>query len=146
MIESIIQKPNGYSAVIDEQEWYIPNEPGNRHWQMVQDAIEAGASVSIEEPVKSPIPNLTFPQMLIGLVSEKWITEVEGEEWLKGTLPAAVNAVIDQIPKEHQFIARARALRPSEVVREDPLVMALAAFAGKTPEELNQFFETYSRV
>lgn len=89
---------------------------------------------------------LSFPQLLIGLVSEEWISEAEGDAWADGTLPAAVLAVIGTLPSEMQFAARTRAKRPSEVVRLDPLVQALGAIQGKTDAELDTFFETYSLV
>lgn len=95
----------------------------------------------------APVPaSITFAQLLIGLVAEQWITEVDGEGWLTGTLPTAVLAVIDTLPVEQRFAAKARALRPSEVLRNDPLVQALSAAAGKTSEELDNFFRTYSEV
>lgn len=51
MIENIVQTVNGgYRATIDGQEWNIPDDAGNRFWQMVQDAIAAGATVTLEEP------------------------------------------------------------------------------------------------
>lgn len=96
-------------------------------------------------PIPS-VPDLSFPQLLIGLVAEGWITEVDGEAWLTGTLPAAVLGVISTLPVEMQFPAKARALRPSVIIRADPLVAALAASEGKTPEELDEFFFTYSQV
>lgn len=101
---------------------------------------------SIPGPQPAPIPNLTFAQLLIGLVTEQWITEVEGEAWLAGTLPAAVLAVINTLPVEQRFIAKARAIRPSEVLRSDPLVQALGAAENKTPAELDTFFQTYAGV
>lgn len=94
----------------------------------------------------SPIPNLTFAQLLIGLVSEGWITEQEGEAWLAGTLPAAVSGLIATLPANQRFVAKARASRPSEVVRSDSLVVALGAAQGKTSAELDTFFRTYSQV
>lgn len=98
-------------------------------------------------PSDPPVPaSITFAQLLIGLVAEQWITEVDGEGWLTGTLPTAVLAVIDTLPVEQRFAAKARALRPSEVLRNDPLVQALSAAAGKTSEELDNFFRTYSEV
>jgi hypothetical protein len=89
---------------------------------------------------------LSFAQLLIGLVSEQWITEAEGEAWLAGTLPAPVLALIATLPAEQQFPAKARAIRPSEVLRADPLVELLGAAQGKTPEQLDDFFRTYSEV
>lgn len=93
-----------------------------------------------------PVPNLTFAQLLIGLVSEGWITEAEGEAWLAGTVPAAVNALIGTLPASQRFAAKARAVRPSIVVRADPLVNALGAAQGKTAEQLDAFFTLYAQV
>jgi hypothetical protein len=90
------------------------------------------------------VPNLSFAQMLIGLVTEGWITEAEGEGWLVGTLPDPVLLVISMLPPNQQFAAKARASRPSDVERSDPLVAALATAEGKTPEEIDDFFVTYS--
>ena len=111
-------------------------------------ALQHGMSAPYEPllPPVSYVPDLSFPQLLIGLVAEQWITEVDGEAWLAGTLPAAVLEVISSLPTEMQFPAKARALRPSMIVRADPLVAALATYEGKTPEELDQFFLTYAQV
>ena len=89
---------------------------------------------------------LSFAQLLIGLVTEAWITEAEGDAWLSGTLPFAVLTVIDNLPANQRFAARARALRPSEVLRNDPLVISMGTAAGKTAEEIDTFFRTYASV
>lgn len=89
---------------------------------------------------------LSFAQLLIGLVTEGWITEAEGDAWADGTLPAAVVALIATFPPEDQFAMRTRAKRPSEVVRTDPLVVAMGQSAGKTVTEMDTFFTTYSQV
>lgn len=89
---------------------------------------------------------LTFAQLLIGLVAEAWITEAEGEAWLTGTLPAPVTALIVTLPANEQFSAKARALRPSLILRMDPMVVTLGANQGKTPEEIDTFFRTYASV
>lgn len=103
--------------------------------------------IKIGNPPPPPVPQeLSFAQLLIGLVAEGWITEAEGDAWLDGTLPAAVNALIAGLPKEQRFPAKARAKRPSIVLRSDPLVMALAATQGKTAEQLDDFFRTYAEI
>lgn len=89
---------------------------------------------------------MTFAQLLIGLVTEQWITQAESTAWLTGTPPAAVTTLIGQLPAEQQFPALARAVRPSSVLRLDPLVMAMGQAEGKTPEELDEFFQIYSNV
>lgn len=98
-------------------------------------------------PQPAPVPqSISFAQLLIGLVTEQWITEADGNGWLTGTLPAAVTAVIDSLPEGQRFAAKARALRPSEVLRADPLVAAMGAAAGKTSAQIDAFFQTYAQV
>lgn len=53
---NIIQTPTGYRAIIDGTEWSIPDDPGNRFWQMVQQAIADGAQVTVEEPPPPALP------------------------------------------------------------------------------------------
>lgn len=89
---------------------------------------------------------LTFAQLLIGLVAQGWLSESEGELWLSGTLPQPIELLIETFPAENRFAAKALALRPSEVVRLDPLVEALAVAHGKSAEEMDQFFEVYATV
>ena len=106
------------------------------------DAIRASL---IPSPVSDAL-KLSFAQLLIGLVSERWITEADGEAWLTGTLPAAVTAVINTLPQEQRFAAKARALQPSEVLRTDPLVATMGAAAGKTNAEMDDFFRKYAQI
>lgn len=89
---------------------------------------------------------LTFAQLLIGLVAQGWLSESDGELWLSGTLPRPIELLIETFPAEHRFVAKARALRPSEVVRLDPLVEALAIANGKSAEDIDQFFGVYATV
>lgn len=96
--------------------------------------------------VKRQSMSLSFAQLLIGLVAEAWITEAEGEAWLAGTLPGTVLTVIDGLPANQRFPAKARALRPSEVVRTDPLVVGMGAASGKTEAEIDAFFTTYGAI
>lgn len=86
---------------------------------------------------------ISFAQLLIGLVKESWITEADAMGWLSGTLPPAVLATIQLLPADARFAAKARALRPSEVRRDDQLVGMMAAAQSRTPEEVDNFFRTY---
>jgi hypothetical protein len=141
----ILTTPNTYTADIDGTIWSNIT-PVSRFYAEVEAAIAAGEPVDTLPVLVIPTPDLSFPQLLIGLVAEQWITEADGEAWLTGTLPTAVLEVISSLPTEMQFPAKARALRPSMIVRADPLVAALATYEGKTPEELDEFFLTYSQV
>jgi hypothetical protein len=93
------------------------------------------------------IMRLSFAQLLIGLVTEGWITAEEGRAWRDRTaLPPAVAGLIATLPENQQFAAETRAMAFTEALRLDPLVEALGAAEGKTQEELDQFFLTYAQV
>jgi hypothetical protein len=102
----------------------------------------------------APDPNLarqtmtlSFSQLLIGLVSEGWITAAEGRAWRdRVSLPPAITSLIESLPEQQQFVAETRAMAFTEAYRLDPLVEALGAAENKTPEELDQFFITYQGV
>jgi hypothetical protein len=118
-------------------------------FDVIMNNVQRLAVAINQVPLPAPpprIPNLSFAQLLIGLVTEGWITEAEGEGWLVGTLPDPVLLVISMLPTNQQFAAKARAIRPSEIIRDDPLVAALATAEGKTSAEIDDFFLTYSGV
>jgi hypothetical protein len=99
-----------------------------------------------QEPDPEPAKVISFAQMLIALVGAGWITEAEGEGWVNGTLPPVVVGLIAELPAEQRFGAKVRALRPSNVWRDDPLVNALAAQEGKTPAEIDAFFAAAAQL
>lgn len=141
----ILTDTDTYTASIDGSVWFGIT-PVSRFYQHVQDAITDGEPVSLQQTPDEQLPNLSFAQLLIGLVTEEWITEAEGDAWLSGTLPTAVLSLIDGLPSTQRFTAKARALRPSEVVRNDHLVNAMATAAGKSDDDIDNFFRTYSEV
>jgi len=89
---------------------------------------------------------LTFYQLLIGLVSEGWITEVEGEGWLTGNLPQSVLKAILDLPQEQQFTAKVHSIRPAVVSRNDIIVQALSEAKGKSNFEVDDFFINYEKI
>lgn len=98
------------------------------------------------QPEDEPMPVLSFAQMLIGLVTEKWISEEEGDAWREGRLPGAVLNLIEKLPPGKRFAARVRASRPAVVLRNDELLMALAAAQSLTPSQVDRFFRKYSKI
>ena len=139
----VLTAPNTYTAEIDGTVWHSIT-PASRFYADVQEAIANGEPVGTPPIPPVVIPNLSFAQLLIGLVTEEWITEAEGGGWLVGTLPDPVLAVIATLPSNQQFAAKARAIRPSVIVRADPLVAALAAAEGKSSADIDAFFSTYA--
>lgn len=128
-------------------------EPHGREIYATARALGPAAHVPPPEPSPEDLlaaeragMRLTFSQLLIGLVAEGWISEAEGEAWLAGELPASVITLIATLPTAERFAAKARALRPSEILRTDRLVSALASAEGKTEAELDAFFRAYAAV
>jgi hypothetical protein len=124
--------------------------PAMAEWPVVTDAGPGwtydGETFTAPQVVV-PVPSqISFRQLLIGLVAEGWITEAEGDAWLAGTIPAAASALVASLPQAQRFAARASIIRPSVILRADPLVAALAAAESKTEAELDTFFITYAQV
>lgn len=118
--------------------------------EIIKDAVTGKITQRVYEDAPVPVvvpPTISFAQLLIGLVTEGWITPTEGREWRgRVALPAQVQALIASLPDAQQFAAETRAFAPSEVLRTDPLVVGLGAVAGKTSAQLDQFFITYAQV
>lgn len=131
-----------FVAIVNGMPYHIqPDDP------LFEAAQESGADAPFEPAADFPDvapQQLTFAQLLIGLVTEEWITEAEGEAWLAGTVPAAVSVLIATLPAGQRFAALARASRPSVVLRSDPLVNALAAAQDKSQADMDAFFTTYA--
>ena len=145
-MEIQFRRPDGsFVAIINGLPYHVTYED-----PLFEAAQEAGAEAPLEpdliESTDAAAQQLTFAQLLIGLVSEEWITEVEGEVWLAGTVPAAVSGLIATLPEGQRFAALARASRPSVVLRSDPLVNALAAAQDKSQADMDAFFTTYAEA
>lgn len=90
---------------------------------------------------------LSFSQLMIGLVTEGWITEAEGYAWLTNSaLPQKVLDVVNMLPENARFSAHARLLRMSVAERLNPLLVAMASADGRSEEEVDDFFQTYANV
>lgn len=146
----LILKKNGETVGrVDEGGWLrLPDgravSPATAGW-----SDDQGYSLDVAPPSIESVraaASLSFPQLLIGLVTDGWITESEGDAWLGGDLPADVAAFIDALPADQRFAARARASQPSIVLRTDPLLNAMATSKGKSDEDIDLFFETYAQT
>lgn len=112
---------------------------------------EASSAYLPPLPVPPPVPQeLSFSQFVIGLAELGWITDAEAETWLAGNgLPAGVEAVLSQLPAsapggvKPRLRARARAMRPSVIERNNELLLMMAQARGATAEQLDDFFHAY---
>jgi hypothetical protein len=118
-----------------------------RYERLVPLLIEAikAQQARIDELALVPV-SMSFPQFIIGLVAEEWITEEEGQMWLAGTLPPRVVATISLAPVEKRFAATAKAMRSPVINRLDPLVQMMALVQKRSPKEVDDFFARYATV
>lgn len=129
MIEKIIQTETGYRATIDGQELVIPNAAGNRHWQMVQDAIAEGASVTVEQPPPAPIPDrVSRFQARAALMQAGLLDQAEAAVAQAG--PLAQLAWNDAV----------------EFRRNSPTINALAPALGLTAEQIDALFIAAAQI
>ena len=72
-----LDDPEGLAAAIGATVWRevdaVPEAPQER-WEWT----DAGA-LGVMPPPPPPVPDLSFAQLVIGLVEEAWITEAEGD-------------------------------------------------------------------
>jgi hypothetical protein len=134
---------NLYQELVEGQPALIDNK-WTQTWTLVDKSLE-----SIEFIINQKRSNmrLSFSQLIIGLVTEGWITVEEGRAWRdRISLPAAVINLIQTLPEEQKFAAETKAIAFTEALRLDSIVIALGQAEGRTPEDLDNFFNKYSQI
>jgi hypothetical protein len=128
-------------AIVDNDIVTRPPQPSADH-EWVDGAWVDPTPEPEPEPITlTTLPSVSHAQIIGALIIAEIITQVEGIDWIKGTLPTEVEAAIALLPAEQQTIATLRAIRPSEVSPSDPLVAALATAKGKTEAEMVALFQ-----
>lgn len=93
------------------------------------------------KPEPQPVTAVTRRQIMTGLALVDWITEQEALDALAtGARPAAVETVIGSLPEEQRFAARMKWIGFQTAYRDDAMVAALATAAGKSEQDVDDFF------
>lgn len=102
---------------------------------------EIGEYVAPSAP-PTPIPaEISTRQFLIAAALNEMITQEEAlSAATSGTVPAAIQAVFDQLPGDQAFVALVTWAKMTTIPRVDPLVAAVAAAFNMTSQELDQFY------
>jgi len=99
------------------------------------------------EPAPVVPQSVSRRQIITGLGLLGWITEQEAIDALAtGARPAAVSAVINQLPQEEQFPATMKWIGFQTAYRDDSMVLALAAVAEKSEQDVDEFFLFCSQI
>lgn len=122
-------------------EWLVVEarpEPGAR---LVGGVVAAPAAV---DPAAARATMTVTPrQLFIALASPPWsfITPAEAvAAAMTGEMPAAIETAMAGLSPVEQMAARVTFARMQTVERLDPLVILLAAVAGASAEDMDQFF------
>jgi hypothetical protein len=99
-------------------------------------------------PVVEPVPfSISRLQLILGMTQAGLISASEGVAAAAGmAIPAAVEAVFATLPNGQGTTARIRWNAMTDVERANPLVAAVAAAAGKTSAEMDQYFRDWSAL
>lgn len=139
----------GKVAVWEAGAWLVKNLPPPREEPGEEEPPLTDAEKLTRERAGM---ELSFAQFVVGLTETGWISDAEADAWLAGNaLPAGVEVALNQIPAQAgqtkpRLRARARALRPSVVLRNNELLLLMAQQRGATAEQLDNLFRTYSQV
>lgn len=128
MIEQIIKTENGFEAVLNGQAIFIPDDAGNRHWQMVQDAIAADAVV--QESSASPEAMLSKDQFLVRLTEVPTPPIFSADEAMAAmeSFPPAFIAALASKPLQYRLNAVGLWKNISFVPRNHPLFCDVLAY------------------
>lgn len=104
-------RPDGsFVALVNGRPYHV--QPGDE--PLWSEAVAAAALLTdplppeaMPEPLDLPPVEISDRQFAQGLAELGLISEAEAEEWVAaGTLPAALVALVDQLPAEERFAAR----------------------------------------
>jgi len=135
-MKNITKTDGGYTITIDGQDMSVPNDPGNRHFQMVQDAIAGGATVIV--PTVPTDADLLATERA-GMVVSRF--QAKAALMAAGHLPAVetVIAAADAITK----LAWAEAV---EMRRTSPMIAGLAGAVGLSDTDLDDLFRAAALI
>lgn len=123
--------------------------PGTNLIKIFNDAAQIGWSWNgsvFTAPTEPPAPivvpfQITALQFLLQAAADGIITQLEALNAAKtGAVPAVIQEVFDSLSPVESFAAAVKWARMTTVLRDDPLVSAVAAQLNMTSEDVDEFF------
>ena len=116
------------AAVIDGEQWVVPDDMGNRHRQMIAEWEAQGNTIEPHVPPPEPLRPLTARQLRLALVT-------------KGISLSSVKAAIDAIEDEtDREVARIEWEHATTFERSHPLIEQVGAALGLTPGQIDDMW------
>ncbi|KAA0689866.1 hypothetical protein DTW90_30710 [Neorhizobium sp. P12A] len=102
---------------------------------------EADYAATLANPNLLPppeLPSITDRQFFQQLAAQSLITQTEAIAAVAtGTIPAAMQALVNQLPADQQFDAQMKISGAREFLRSDPLVAAFGQMEGMTSADID---------
>lgn len=116
-------------ATIEGVRWVVPDDPSNRHRQMIAEWEAEGNTIPPYEPPAPTLPPLTARQFRLGLV-------------MGGITLEQVEAAISSIEDEQdRAVAEIEWEYASQFERNHPLIDQIGAALGLTPEQIDAMWQ-----
>lgn len=130
------------TALVDGVQMNIPNDPGNRHYAaMLEQGIEPEAYVEPVPTIEELRTRASLPKgdFILAALDAGVLSATDAEEATSGW-PTGWDDFFTGQPDRDRIEAKARWAEATTIARTAPLIEALAAFKGLTPEQVDALF------
>ncbi|MBB4066281.1 hypothetical protein [Gellertiella hungarica] len=129
-------------AEIEGREMTVPDDPANRHRQMIAEWEAAGNTIPAFVPPPLPVPEeISDRQFFHALAKAGLITEAEALAAVKtGDMPEAINDFVNTLPEDDRFDARMLLEGATIFRRSHPLTAAFGALYGMEPSDIDDLW------
>ncbi|MDQ0422284.1 hypothetical protein J2045_003332 [Peteryoungia aggregata LMG 23059] len=119
-------------AAIDGSLYFIPDDMANGHRRMIAEWEGEGNTIPPYQPPPPPVPQeISDRQFFQELANMDLITEEEAEDAVaSGTVPAAMLALVDQLPEGQRFGARMLLKGATTFERAHPITATIGQIFG----------------
>ena len=135
------------AAVINTLAQHVPNDPANADRIAIAAWEAAGNTIAAFVAAPAPVPQIISDrQFYQGLAIEGLISQDEALAAVKtGTLPAAIEALVDALPGAQQFPARMLLSGATQFDRAHPLTATLSTLHSPpfTAAQLDDFWRDW---
>lgn len=131
-----------YRAEFDGVTMFIPNSMDNRHRQALDEWEKAGNTIAPASPDPELIPDISDRQFFQQLAVEGRVSEAEALAAVAtGTIPAAMLALINQLPADQRFNAKMLVSGATTFRRAHPVSELIRQLYSWTPAQADKFWK-----
>lgn len=132
--------PNG--SIRRNDGWIVPPDPDNSDYAQLMAQVAAGDTIAPAAAITAPIDDISDRQFFQQLAVESKITEAEALAAVaSGVIPAAMLALIEQLPVDQRFNAKMLVAGATTFRRTHPVSEMIRALYQWTPAQADKFWK-----